>query len=569
MRELPRTCTWRPCLPDGRVLAAGGFFASQRRDLRSRPAGPGRRPIPVCPAHGGKRNAAAERPRARRPAGWAALELTELYDYVDRHVVARARPWASARYRHSSTMLPDGRVLVAGGFNGQRHSRPRSCSTTTRRRWTAGPEHGRGRGGALAHAAEGRQGAGRRRRGTRHAPRSTTPGPGPGRRRPTTSSAQRWRHTATLLGDGQVLVAGTVASAAAGSTAELYDPATNRWSPTASMSIDRYWHTATLLPCGEVLVVGGQTGGSTILATAERYNPRTKTWRPTGEPRDRPLAAHRDAAGRRPGARDRGVRTAAALASAELYDPVDRRPGRPRRGHDRRPRYHHKATLLPNGKVLIAGGLVAASRPSSSTPPPAPSRRPGSPTSTLDIGVTATLLPNGRVLAVGGFGAARPRRASTTPRSAPGRRAWRRTRPRPPRGGAAARRPRAGRGRRPARRPRRARLRRRPRRDPGWRPVLATATDPLVRGSPLTATGSGFQGLGEGSTRSRLHALGHELPARAAPPARQRAAALAPGRARGRLERHQLPLHCRSPASRAAPRSRPSSRTASRASRAA
>src|ERR1039458_2687485 len=98
-------------------------------------------------------------------------------------------------------------------------------------------------------------------------------------------------HTATLLANGKVLVAGgetfdpddgflIVASA------ELYDPATGIWTPTGSMGTARARHTATLLANGKVLVAGGYkydvNGNIVPLAGAELYDPATGTWTPTG-----------------------------------------------------------------------------------------------------------------------------------------------------------------------------------------------------------------------------------------------------------------------------------------------
>ena len=66
----------------------------------------------------------------------------------------------------------------------------------------------------------------------------------------------RWVHTATLLPNGKVLVAGGL-TAAFSRSAELYDPASGTWSATGSLNTARYLHTATLLPNGKVLVAGG------------------------------------------------------------------------------------------------------------------------------------------------------------------------------------------------------------------------------------------------------------------------------------------------------------------------
>src|SRR5689334_20990143 len=88
----------------------------------------------------------------------------------------------------------------------------------------------------------------------------------------------RESHTATLLSNGKVLVAGgnTVGFAALKS-AELYDPVTKTWSATGDMTEVRSDHTATLLPNGKVLVVGGDDT-VTSSKTAEIYDPATGVW---------------------------------------------------------------------------------------------------------------------------------------------------------------------------------------------------------------------------------------------------------------------------------------------------
>ena len=87
----------------------------------------------------------------------------------------------------------------------------------------------------------------------------------------------RMDHTATLLANGEVLVAGGVIS---GASAELYNPSTGTWSFTGSMTTACFNHQAVLLQNGEVLVAGGGSGN--LLASAELYDPSTGVWTATG-----------------------------------------------------------------------------------------------------------------------------------------------------------------------------------------------------------------------------------------------------------------------------------------------
>jgi Flp pilus assembly secretin CpaC len=79
----------------------------------------------------------------------------------------------------------------------------------------------------------------------------------------------RYHHTATLLPNGQVLVAGGSTLSTAFSSAELYDPATGTWKSTSPMNSVRRDATATMLPNGKVLVAGGYLGVGVVTNGAE------------------------------------------------------------------------------------------------------------------------------------------------------------------------------------------------------------------------------------------------------------------------------------------------------------
>jgi hypothetical protein len=197
-----------------------------------------------------------------------------------------------------------------------------------------------------------------------------------------------------LLGDGRVLVAG---GGAYTPSAELYDPATNRWTPTGSMSVDRYDFTATLLRDGRVLVVGGYSlssvGRST--ASAELYDPATGRWTPTGSLRT-PRRNH--TATLLPGGTvlvAGGFNADGWLRSAEVYDPARGRWSRV--APMTTAREHASAVLLGTGRVLVAGGGNPSALQSAELYDPV-SGRWNATGSMNGYGGTAALLQDGRVL---------------------------------------------------------------------------------------------------------------------------------------------------------------------------
>jgi len=121
-------------------------------------------------------------------------------------------------------------------------------------------------------------------------------------------SGARRNHTATTLLDGRILVVGGENATDKLNTAEIFDPATNLWSDAPSMTIKRVGHTATRLNDGRVLVVGGCFSNLACTDTIEIYNPQTNSW-------------------------------------TYLYDLA------------LTSRKNHAASLLPDGTVLITGGM--------------------------------------------------------------------------------------------------------------------------------------------------------------------------------------------------------------------
>ena len=209
--------------------------------------------------------------------------------------------------------------------------------------------------------------------------------------------------TQTLLPSGKVLIAG---GNCCNAIADLYDPATNTITPAGTMNAIRQGHSATLLDNGTVLLAGGFDNTSTYLATAEIYNPATGQFLPVAGSMTTGRQHHTAtllaggkvliAAGTGP----TGIR----LNTAELFDPSNGQFTATPTNMGSTVRSEHTATLLASGKVLIAGGFSGGTSGVLYDPLAQTFTATATPMTAHRGRHTATLLGDGTVLLAGGGG---------------------------------------------------------------------------------------------------------------------------------------------------------------------
>lgn len=226
--------------------------------------------------------------------------------------IAPAATMTAARSGHTATLLPNGKVIITGGMNGN---------------------------GTYYDSIEIFDPIANRFTSAR------------------SMSANRVGHTATLLRDGRVLLAGGFNGDYL-QGAEIYDPATGSLTATGQLTEPRSSHLAIQLTNGKVLLIGGVGTGYSFLASAEIYDPASGKFTGTGRmttPREGHTATLLKngkvlVAGGHKDRRD----AMTVFSSAELYDPATGRFTAT--GDMTIIRHKHGAVLLADGNVLIAGG---------------------------------------------------------------------------------------------------------------------------------------------------------------------------------------------------------------------
>lgn len=321
-----------------------------------------------------------------------------------------------SRFEHTASLLRDGSVLVFGGMESSLAERflpgtgafvPAGDSGLTRWSHTTSalPDGGLLIAGGL-HGGQAVAG-------------STLYANGLFTALPVGMTTARYAHSAALLADGRVLLAGGLpapgSDVQAQASSEVFDPAQRHFQTTGALNLPRAGHTATTLQDGSVLIAGGRDSTclfncpQSVWWTAERYDPLSGTYAWAGTMSQRrfghtatllPDGRVLIAGGTTPDLQNTDV-----SSLVEIYDPATQRFTTV--GQMIRPRSRHTATLLGDGTVLFAGGetfgegTLATSTVEAFDPLTGASRLFQS-NQTTRYRHTATRLHSGQVLLVGG-----------------------------------------------------------------------------------------------------------------------------------------------------------------------
>ena len=312
-------------LVGGQVLIAGGEPNSTRAELYE-PAQRAFRPI-VDMTYGRWGHTATRLPNSgfvliAGGLGQSGITLSAAELFVPASATfVPTHAMTTARYFHTATLLGNGQVLIAGGQLDTEGNTTASVElfNPTTRTFT--------RTGSMNHPRD--------------------------------------QHAAVRLMDGRVLIAG---GDAAGNTAEIFDPSTGRFSPTGSMLQSRYEPTATLISGGKVLIAGGRwgTAGLSSLSSAEIYDPASgrfsaipaMTFSRVGHTATALLDGTVLIAGGLVKYSECYVSQGLVTNSVERFNPITRQFTVVTADYLPAPRLDHRATRLLTGDVLVTGGLT-------------------------------------------------------------------------------------------------------------------------------------------------------------------------------------------------------------------